>query len=88
MIMLFWQRLSLVLLAPMMSGMKDSQFFGHSRFKICKLITKIRQLEYFFVVNKVKRKGVLVLRNVSSNRHILKWGLNQSVIDKNVVVYR
>jgi len=31
--MLFWQRLSLVLLAPTMSGMKDCQFFGHSLFK-------------------------------------------------------
>lgn len=29
---LFWQRLSLVLLAPTISLMKDSQFFGHSRF--------------------------------------------------------
>lgn len=28
--MLFWQRDSFVLLAPMMSGMKDSQFLGHS----------------------------------------------------------
>ena len=30
MTMLFWQSDSLVLEAPMMSGMNDSQFFGHS----------------------------------------------------------
>lgn len=29
---LFWQRLSFVLLAPTMSGINDSQFLGHSRF--------------------------------------------------------
>ena len=33
MIILFWHRLSLVLLAPTISGMKDCQFFGHSLFK-------------------------------------------------------
>ena len=36
MIMLFWQRDSLVFEAPIMSGMKLSQFFGHSRFNIYK----------------------------------------------------
>merc|ERR1719186_1510630 len=47
MTMLFWQRLSLVLLAPIISGMKDSQFLGHSLFKIA---TKIRfnLLRYVF----------------------------------------
>lgn len=36
MAMLFWQRLSLVLLAPTMSPIKDSQFLGHSRFNTYK----------------------------------------------------
>lgn len=38
MAMLFWQRLSFVLLAPTISPMNDSQFFGHSRFRTWKKI--------------------------------------------------
>ena len=40
MIMLFWHKDSLVLDAPMMSGMKLSQLFGHSRLRICKKTEK------------------------------------------------
>lgn len=40
--MLFWQRLSLVLLAPTMSGINDSQFLGHSRFNTWWQKTELR----------------------------------------------
>jgi hypothetical protein len=39
---LFWQRLSLVLLAPTMSGINDSQFLGHSRFSTWKEKTEMQ----------------------------------------------
>lgn len=51
-IMLFWQRDSLVLLAPTMSDINEGQFLGHSYFKIYKchqdLAMHAKLLQYFF----------------------------------------
>jgi hypothetical protein len=54
--MLFWQRLSLVLLAPTMSGTKDGQRLGHSRFRIYKGTRRGEDRSHLFIASRTCTK--------------------------------
>ena len=74
--MLFWQRLSLVLLAPTMSPMKFGQLLGHSYFSICITHNNVLNRQTMFSLNE---RRLLQQTHYSHQRCTTAWDGNLTV---------
>ena len=72
--MLFWHKDSLVLDAPMMSGMKLSQFFGHS---LLRMETRMRLSLLRYVLSFSIRSGLELVLIIKPTMYLMKTDLHK-----------